>query len=344
MALEILHITNGDAFAEVLRGTSIPGIVLPYREVLNEGPCPAVETLEEWVEVRSGYLSSVVSSFSFEAIRRGMVQFEAELDAASQYNKVCLWFEHDLYDQLMLIRLLCRFSCLPGILEKLQLVCIGSHPEVPHFHGLGQLSPHQAENLWETRVQKVTPEQLSLAVKAWQAFTCEDPNDWEILLEEDTACLPFLKKAVRRHLQQFPSAFNGVCRTETLILKALHQKPYTVAELFQVTNQMEEAPFLGDTTFFHYLKGILSGREPLAAAGNTPLSPEEIEFDNLWNSGKQITLTGAGEKVLMEKEDWLELKGGINVWRGGVHLEGRQSPWYWHESLGCLLKEKKPRG
>jgi len=343
LALGFLHITNGDAFAGILRDASVPGKVLPYREIFNEGPCPAVETLEEWIEIRSGYLSSVVSSFSFEAIHRGMVQFEAELDNTSQYDKVCLWFEHDLYDQLMLIRLLWRFSSQPGILEKLQLVCIGSHPEVPHFHGLGQLSSYQAAVLWETKPQKVTPEQLSLAEKAWHAFTCEDPNDWEILLEEDTSCLPFLKKAVRRHLQQFPSAFNGLCRTETLILNALYQKPHTAAELFQITNHMEEAPYLGDTTFFQYLKGFLSAPEPLATAGDTPLSPEEIEFDNLWNSGKHITLTGSGEKVLMEKEDWLELKGGVNVWRGGVHLEGKQSPWYWHESLGCLLKEKKPR-
>jgi len=338
----ILHVTNGDAFAAVLNNSRIEGEIVPYREVLHEGPCQLQNSPEQWILSRAEYLSTLLPSISVNSIQAASSRFEAVIQSASRYEIVCLWFEHDLYDQLMLIRLLWLFSRISISPEKLQLICINTHSEIPRFLGLGQLSPAQALSLWDTQRQEVNINQISLGKKAWEAYCCEDPNDWEILLEEDTSILPFLKKAIRRHLQQFPSAFNGVCRTESLILKALYQEPLSAASLFQATNQMEEAPFMGDTIFFNnYLLGLLNPPYPLIKGAPYFSRRPEISFETLWKTQAPFQLTLHGEKVLMEKENWLDLKGGIDTWRGGVHLSGTQSPWYWHESLGCLLKEKK---
>lgn len=44
-----------------------------------------------------------------------------------------------------------------------------------------------------------------VATKAWAAYRSPDPRALEALLKTDTPALPFLGRAVARHLQEFPS-------------------------------------------------------------------------------------------------------------------------------------------
>jgi hypothetical protein len=37
----MLHVTNGDCAADAIREAGLPGEVLPWRDVLHEGPVPA---------------------------------------------------------------------------------------------------------------------------------------------------------------------------------------------------------------------------------------------------------------------------------------------------------------
>src|SRR4051812_11067384 len=49
-----LHVTNGDSAAITLRETSVEGAVLPWRDVLNEGPL----LREGFNEARAAFLSA----------------------------------------------------------------------------------------------------------------------------------------------------------------------------------------------------------------------------------------------------------------------------------------------
>lgn len=57
---------------------------------------------------------------------------------------------------------------------------------------------------------EVTRAECNLARKAWRAFCAADPSGIEALIHEETAPLPFLRQALLRHLQQFPSTGNGL--------------------------------------------------------------------------------------------------------------------------------------
>lgn len=52
-----LHITNGDVAATVIEKAAIGGEVLPWRDVLHEGPVPAGLSLEQMSEIRAQFIA-----------------------------------------------------------------------------------------------------------------------------------------------------------------------------------------------------------------------------------------------------------------------------------------------
>jgi DNA-binding SARP family transcriptional activator len=142
--MAMLHITNGDAAAAGLREAHVPGEVAVVADVLHEGPCVTSLDSDEWCERRARYLAEAGYAAYDEALER-LVEADAALHAAAGHEEVVLWFEHDLFDQLLLLRVLAWFATRPGAPARLSLVCIGSHPAFSRFTGLGQLSPRRTK-------------------------------------------------------------------------------------------------------------------------------------------------------------------------------------------------------
>ena len=122
-----------------------------------------------------------------------------------------LWFEHDLYDQAVLIRLLAGWRGRPALRDgRVFLICVGAFPGVgPRFVGLGRLTPGQLGGLWGTE-RPVTAAQVDLAARAWAAYTGDDPLAVHAVAEAGTPELPFLAPALRRHLEELPWTSDGL--------------------------------------------------------------------------------------------------------------------------------------
>jgi hypothetical protein len=83
--------------------------------------------------------------------------------------------------------------------------------------------------------------QYCTARAAWNAFTSPDPTDIERFIATDTSALPFIAAALRRHLEQFPSADNGLSRTERQALSVLRdQGSLSGPRLFVAVRDLEE--------------------------------------------------------------------------------------------------------
>ena len=54
----MIHVTNGDSAAASIAATGIPGTIVPWRDVLHEGPVPAGLTEPELREVRARFLAA----------------------------------------------------------------------------------------------------------------------------------------------------------------------------------------------------------------------------------------------------------------------------------------------
>ena len=291
----MLHVTNGDSAAALLRRTGISGDVVPWRDILHEGPVPAGLTLEGMSDVRARFLAAWGAG-DFPALSASFGARDSALLAA---RHVVLWFEHDLYDQLQLLQILATLATPSATI--VELICVDAFPGVTPFHGIGQLTAPQLATLWPQR-RHVALAQFALGTRAWRAFTSPDPLAVRQLLETDLGALPFLRSALQRLLEEHPAAPSGLSRTERQILTAVSAGHQRFEDIFRANQAQEHAPFLGDTSLRKHLDTLITARTPL-------LTPEPC------------TLTAAGERVLAGEVDARQLNG-LDRWIGGVHLKG----------------------
>ncbi len=332
----MLHVTNGHSVADSLGESGVDGDIAVWADVLHEGPCPAGLDDAAWRKTRAEFLTTC-GWFDFERNLETLRRWDGDFDAYTGHDELVLWFEHDLYDQLILIRHLARLARRGAQGVKLSLICIGEYPGMPDFHGLGELTPDQLASLLDTR-RAITTDMLDLGRRAWTAFTSPDPRRVEEILAGDTAALPFLAAALRRHLQQLPSILNGLGRTEQQILDALMQGPRTGIELFGHDASAEEAVFLGDASFWVYLKRLAAGSRPLVTI-DPPISTPRPDARNNFDAGMaraKVAMTDAGRAVQRGQADQVALNG-LDRWYGGVHLASPRLTWRWSPEAGQLI-------
>jgi len=169
-----------------------------------------------------------------------------EAPPVPEHDEIVLWFEHDLYDQAQLIHVL---DCLRHSPVRISLIQSGRY--------LGPMSPGELAALWPTR-HTVTGREFEVGGDAWRAFRSADPVAIQDVLAQDTSALPYLAAALRRYLQELPTAADGLARTERQILEILAEAPHTFGSLFVENQKREEAIFLGDCRMRDYLQGLHS--------------------------------------------------------------------------------------
>lgn len=293
--------TNGDSTVAGLRQGGVAGEVLPWRDVLHEGPVPALAPAA-LARVRARFLASA-AGIPMQATYRELRDRDRLLAAAG--GEVVLWFEADLYDQLQLIQVLDRLGRERP--RELTLVAVGEYPGIAHFGGLGELTGAELVALRETAASAVDTAALQLAARAWAAFTAPDPTALVRVSREHSPVLRHLGEALERLLQEYPWAGDGLSLTERRILRAIAGGAGSQAEVCREVWRLERRPFLGDLWCFRTLDG-------LAAAGLVAAEPA-------------LALRADGEAVLDGRSDRVEL-APLDRWIGGVHLEG-SARWRW---------------
>lgn len=305
-----LHVLNGDSVRVTLEQSAVPGALAVYPEILHEGPVPPDSGTRSWRDRRSRYLSAR-GYLPYADAMRNLDGWDATLETYADYDEVVLWFEHDLFDQLLLIRHLDWFARRDLGRTALGLICIGEFPGFQPFHGLGQLDAEQLTSLLGTR-EPVSPEQSALGTRAWRAFTASDPSELDALVRTgDTRALPFLVGALQRFLEEYPAVDTGLPRTERQILELVAAETLTPERLFVMQARLEERVFMGDTTFWRRVMDL--------AAGATPLVTIDVESGERVLPAGTVTITEAGRAVLAGAGDWVRLDG-FDRWLGGVHL------------------------
>jgi Domain of unknown function (DUF1835) len=319
-----LHITNGDCAASKLR-EFISDPVVSFADVLHEGPAPAVDD-ERWYELRSQFLADDPAQAA--AIARQLMACDAALDRFGSYKEVVLWFEHDLFDQLNLVRALSRIGPHRPADGFAQLICVDRFPGFDRFIGLGQLNARQLFSLLDHK-RAVTRAEYDLAARAWDAFRSPDPRAMVSLADNSDAALPFLPAAITRLCAEYPSTNNGVSWSAQALLDGLSGGPADGEIVFRLAQDREQHPFMGDWSFFRTAWGLSRARVPLVRVEPND-GAKDLRRHNL-------SLTAAGRSVLAGTDDAVALNG-IDEWRGGVHLYGDDcSPWRWDASRRTLV-------
>jgi hypothetical protein len=337
----MLHITNGDAAGGEIERAGLPGTVLPWRDVLPEGPVPTGLDAADLRVARARYLASMGWA-EYDATLADFAARDAALAGAATQDEVVLWFEHDLYDQLQLIQIFDALADPAARPPLLTAIVIGAHPEVTPFHGLGQLTAAQLAALFPGRAP-VTADEIALARTAWAAFRAPDPTAITTLLAGDTTPLPFLRGALIRHLDDFPAVGDGLARTERQILEAVAAGTSRPADLFRACITHEERPFMGDASFFARVGDLAAEPEPLLVTASG--APFGVPAD--WSDPDQradfhaqtLAITSLGAEVLASRADWVHLHPA-DRWHGGVHLTGPDPAWRWDAATQRLVRTR----
>jgi hypothetical protein len=263
---------------------------------------------------------------------RNLLKSDLGVDQAERYDETVLWFEADLFDQIILVYLLARLARTAPA-ARMSLICIGRHPAVPRFIGLGQLRAPQLAALFPAR-RPITREQLRFATAAWQALQEEDPRGVMELSRIRNRALPFLPAALTRYLQQYPWVGDGLSLTERLTLEEIVAAgQVTPHRLFSRVQRRERRPFMGDWMFYAVLRDLAAGPNPLIASDGSSLAllgPSGLEQSS-------IHATRLGERVLRGRADWRELNGA-GKWLGGVYVSGSRQIWRWSPARARIIR------
>ena len=314
----ILNITNGDCAVEIMQKANIPGVFLPWQDVLHDGPVPEGLSLDELSEVRAKFIIERGWGTA-DNIKRLFIERNNTLKSVEKFEKVTLWFEHDLYDQLQVLQILdWLHQNRPKAL--LSIICVDQY--------LGALSTEEMAALFKYE-EPITENHFELSTKAWSALRSGSPEKWCAMLKMDTTALPFLGGAVIRLLEEYPSCANGLSRTAHKALEIVLQGETHPARVFACYQESEQRIFLGDSSFWVILHELLESSPPLLKLPygkdlTLPSSPDQ-----------ELSITPEGKEVLSGKRNWLEIIE-MDRWIGGVHLTA-DNIWCWDS--GSVVKK-----
>lgn len=290
--------------------SGIPGAFVVWPDILYEGPTP-LATGEEWIAARARHLSGV-ANHSVDAVADQYRRNDALLEAFRDHDEIVFWLEHDLFDQLLLIRHLWWLTQRHvRAAARISLVCRDVY--------LGPLKPNAFPPLFAGR-QPITDVQLELGSRAWTAFCGDDPSRLLPFAAEISPDLPFLAPALSRFLEEYPSTENGLSRTARQILRVASDGPLTINRAFHASADLEDAVFMGDSSFFAIVEVLASARHPLLTIDGDSENAKGV-------AERTIRVTGTGRAVLAGRSDHVALNG-IDRWLGGVHLTP-QRVWRW---------------
>jgi hypothetical protein len=107
----MIHITDGESVAGTLRESAIPGTVSTYGDLMYGGPAPGGLDAEAWRETRARFMVEAGYA-TLEEARQYLKACDDTLAAFQQHEKVVIWLDHRLSDQLILIKVLDWFRRL----------------------------------------------------------------------------------------------------------------------------------------------------------------------------------------------------------------------------------------
>jgi hypothetical protein len=286
--------------------------------VLHEGPIVG-GALEACTTERVAYLAR---RFRIEPdeIAADFAERDRIVRAHADFDSIELWFEHDLYDQLQLLRILAFFAD-EGRADGVLLV------QADDFLGAQRVDTILR---FAERARPIERADLDLAASVWAALVSPTPEAVASNVARLDSRLPYLKNALHRFLQELPAPGSGLSRTEEAILNGIAAGTVAPLRLFPEVIRQEEAAFMGDWSFFHILDDLASCDVPLIA-GLAPFVGGEPDAERFEEA--ELELTVAGEDVLAGGEDHVAMSG-IDRWWAGTLLRGRD---VWRYDRGAAM-------
>ncbi|HXL39099.1 MAG TPA: hypothetical protein VN928_01050 [Myxococcales bacterium] len=188
----MLHVANGDHSLSILRAAGLPGNVIAWSDVLDQGPLRGEPATPELRLARARWLEENGAG-TLSEVNAQLEAWDAALQAPAEER--VLWFEADLTCQLALLHHLVLVDASAVVTQE-------PVPEQRDFAAL--LAGRRRYDRGQAR-------------KAWAAVSSPDPRALESL---DLSGLPAqMGPALRRLIEELPERGSGLSRTERAVLE-----------------------------------------------------------------------------------------------------------------------------
>lgn len=219
MSTSFLHITNGDQTTEILRKSKIKGEFNTWREMLCEGKTTTEVGSEHFWRHRFDFLKT-----SYKITKKTFIDYTLKeyrnLCNHKKQEEITLWFDPNLFSQINMIAVISWLKThRKG--RKISIVNYKNTSDVlRNFSSLSQVECQEAYQNKST----LTQDAIEYADYTWQLYCSESPLRLEAILKS-SAPTPFihLEKALKLHLQRFPSLGNGLNSIENKLLQTANQ-------------------------------------------------------------------------------------------------------------------------
>jgi hypothetical protein len=316
----VIHIVNGDIVAERLRPVARERWneeVWVYRELLTEGPVYPI--FERYLAYRALQLEKMCGLPASLYLQMSNEQERSWKADVLRHPEIALWFEHDLFDITMLLRLTERLS-REHPEAAVYWIDIAAVPGHDRYDGFGALDAEQLARYREHGI-RLTVEAITWMHHTWLAYTSPNPRKLVRWLEESgTVEAPYdaIVEAMWFHLRRFPSREDGLGAVERLTLDAVADGASSFLELYQHIRPHVPEYGLGDMQYWGYLRRLISGEAPLLSlsAASDPM-PEPLRPVD--PSTGRVLLTEAGRRVRSGESNWARERGYAR-WLGGAFV------------------------
>jgi len=323
-----MHIRCGHDIQQTLKDAGFQGEFNLHINPYLLGPVTADA---DWLQQRARFITGHLgpdSNLEYEQVLQDCREEEARLARASRdFERVVLWFEHDRYDQFVLLRCLAWFA-QHGAPPRLELVSSDDFPGNRRFFGLGQLPPEALRLLWARRTI-LGGEHLLLGQQGWDEFRAPDPRPLHHRMQSTPPLLPYLAAALHRHLQELPSPHNGLGLTHQLLLQVLDEfDSMSAGRLVSLVTGKYDPLTSGNISMDVILREMEALPEPLLL---------RTDKHEMHQSGLDtVTITDTGRRLLAGDINWLELPV-VERWVGGIRIVPGQPNWHWDEGRQDLI-------
>lgn len=308
----MLHLTNGEATASLLRLAEVPGEVRSVDDILMEGPLrnglvsPADMTFRAaWLQDRFAIPKGEYLSHA------GRRQRWAREGSATE---VVLWSEEDLFCQVNLADLLLRL----GSLARTSLVTPAQDDD-----RLGAMTLDRVHVLLDAR-RPVLPAKLDAARAFWTALCRSDPTG---LVGFSHPGWPQLGRAAKLHVERFPWTTDGLGSIERALLRAIAPAARPFAEIFGAAQRELAAYGMADAQLLARLRWMAQGPQALVFSDD-PRAADDASSKGAWG------ITELGRRVLDGQADAIDERG-LDTWLGAAHLT-RSDHWRYDPTTGAL--------
>jgi hypothetical protein len=239
----MLHVANGDHALSVLRAAGLPGEVIAWSDVLDQGPLRGEPGTAGFRELRAQWLAANGAG-SFDEVGRQLERWDAALQAPA--DERVLWFEADLTCQLALLH---------------HLVLVEASAVVTQ-------DPVPAQKAFAKLLEGRKRFDRDSARRVWSALSSSDPSAWATL--DLHGLPPQMGPALRRLSEELPEVDSGLSRTERAILEEEGSFPRVqgrepvpwITDLFfaRVVSELHEAGMFDEPARTECLAGRLDYR------------------------------------------------------------------------------------